>query len=448
MAVIRLSGSGSAELVDRCFQSTGGSATTAGLAGFTCLLGTVRREDGSVIDQVVVTRFAAPRSYTGEDLVEISCHGGTAVKRALLERFCALGARLAEPGEFTRRAFLSGKMDLSQAEAVIDLISASAERSARAAAAQMGGSLAREARAYADRLYRLLAALEMAVEYPDHDQADSMPSASACRDESRRLAAWASGYARGRMLREGLRVTLAGPPNSGKSSLLNALARQNRAIVSEIPGTTRDTVDVRLEMDGIPVILTDTAGLRDGVDPIEKQGIERARQAIDESDLVFWLIPADLPPDDRTADERAADWRAAAQATSTEILAVVAKADLPEADAWISLLKNRLGSTPTACSTQSGDGLDALRRIMIQHYEKAGAASSEDLLITNVRHQQCLSRAAERAAEAADGLDAGLPAEIIAALLHQAIEALRELTGDDVSEHLIDQIFSRFCVGK
>lgn len=446
LAVIRLSGPGSADLVALMFRPAGSRfPPVAEMPGYTCAVGDlVDPASQAPVDQVVLTCFRAPHSYTGEEVIELSCHGGTVVKQTILDIIFRLGAKPAEPGEFTRRAFLNGKMDLAQAEAVMDLIQAGAERSARAAAAQLHGRLSEQVRLFADRLYRILAQIEMILEYPEHDDA-----ATAQADLTRRLAetggqlqAWTGSYNRGRLLREGLTVVIAGRPNAGKSSLLNALAGHDRAIVTPIPGTTRDTIEERVDIAGLPVRLIDTAGLRETADPVEHLGVDRAWDALRQADLVFWLI---APPQDNLAAELAA----IGAADCRNILPVIAKDDLDDDGAMLEQMRRLLPDQPLlTCSSLTGEGLAQIRQAIVTHYEQAGTPADDERLVTNSRHHACLSRAAGLVEQAFDGLSAGLPLDIAASLIRGSLDALAELTGDAVTEELVKTLFSRFCVGK
>ncbi|HAL74083.1 MAG TPA: tRNA uridine-5-carboxymethylaminomethyl(34) synthesis GTPase MnmE, partial [Clostridiales bacterium] len=448
LAVIRLSGAGSPQAVDRMFRPAGSRfSPVADMTGYTCAVGDLADPlQGQIIDQVVITRFTAPHSFTGEDVVEISCHGGSAIKQAILDGLFSLGVRPAEAGEFTRRAFLNGKLDLAQAEAIMDLIQASARKSAQTAASQLHGALSERIHDLSSAVYRLLARVELIIEYPEHEE--SPDALAGLQLELQKLQGsllqLTDSFSQGRILREGLTVVIAGRPNAGKSSLLNALAGYDRAIVTPIPGTTRDTVEELIDIGGLPVRLVDTAGLRDTDDLVERLGVDRAKAAMQQADLVFWVIS---PPFDQAEDELDAIRQTAAQGLALHIIA--GKDDLGESAAIRSYLRHHLNGLPViSFSAVSGEGLDQLRRAILDQYDRAGSQSSEEILITNSRHKACLDRAVSHLAEAVQILANGLPLDLLASLLRGCADALAGITGEEVTEELISTIFSRFCVGK
>jgi tRNA modification GTPase len=446
LAVVRLSGTNSAMAASRLFRPAGQRfPRVEDMPGYTCAVGDViDPSDGSCVDQVVLTRFTAPHSFTGEDVIEISCHGSTAVKRRILDILFRLGVQPAGPGEFSRRAFLNGKIDLAQAEAVMDLIQADAQRSARAAADQMHGRLSVQVRVQADGLYQLLAQIELILEYPEHE--DSNQAIQHLRSQlsatASRLNGWISSYRQGRILREGLTVVIAGRPNAGKSSLLNALAGQDRAIVTPIPGTTRDTIEIRIDLDGLPVNLIDTAGLHESIDPIEHLGIARSHAAMQQADLVFWLLS---PPVDNLDDELAA----IRAVVGPPVIILAGKEDLGQSSDLLGILRSIFPDRGIfSCSAVSGEGLDKIRQVVRDFYQQNGSTNDDGLIITSSRHLACLEQAASQVGEAEHVLAAGLTLDIAASLVRGSLDALAELTGDQVSDELIQTIFSRFCVGK
>jgi tRNA modification GTPase len=381
----------------------------------------------TVIDQVVATFFPGPASYTGEDVVEISAHGSPVVLNAIVSAAVAGGARLAEPGEFTMRAFLNGRIDLPQAEAVADLIDAATPLQARAAFDQLDGTVTRAVAEIDAALFDLIARLEASVDFPDEGYHFVAPGALAHALDAliARIAALLTDARRGRLIREGLQVAIVGEPNVGKSSLFNALVGSARAIVTDIPGTTRDLVTEVVDVEGLRVTLVDTAGLRDARDPIEFEGVERSRQALAISDLVLTVV-------DRSRERR--------EITEYKGLIVANKADLPAA--WDA-------EGAIAVSARTGAGLDELRRRIV-------AALDVDLLrdrpaITNVRHIALMERAHDalsrgRTAALADG--GALSEEFVLADLTDARAALEEISGRRAPGDVLEHIFAKFCIGK
>jgi len=386
-------------------------------------------------DQVVVTWFAAPHSYTGEHVVELSAHGSPVILRAIVERAAALGARLAEPGEFTMRAYLRGRMDLAQAEAVADLAAASTTLEARSASEQLHGALSAAIRSLHERLFELIARLEASLDFPEEgyhfiDGDDLRGAVSALRDEVWRLAATGRG---GRLLREGAVVAFAGRPNTGKSSLFNCLVGFNRAIVTASPGTTRDVLTETIDLAGVRTTLVDTAGVRETTDPIEAEGVRRAIDAASSATLTVLVLDRSEPltDEDRALLARAPDALIAAN-----------KSDL--APAWT------LGDVPDAfeVSARTGAGVDTLTGAIA---DRLGAPSlSRELpVVTNMRHVLLLDEAGaalERAVQAADGQQ--MPEEFVLADLHEARHALERVGGAHDPDDLLNHIFARFCIGK
>jgi tRNA modification GTPase len=380
------------------------------------------------VDQVVATFFPSPHSYTGEDVVELSAHGSPVVLGAIVSAAIAAGARLAEPGEFTLRAYLSGRIDLVQAEAVNDLIDAVTPLQARAAFDQLDGTLTRAIGAIDATLFDLIARLEASVDFPEEGYHFVEPGALAQAIDGllARTAALLGDARRGRLIREGLTVAIVGEPNAGKSSLFNALAGASRAIVTEVPGTTRDLVTEVVDIEGLRVTLVDTAGLRDTVDPVEVEGVSRAHQAIAVADLVLLVEDCSRPRSDR-------EW-------NRKVLCVANKSDLPAA--WTD-------DRAVAVSATAGDGLNLLRR-------RIAAALDVDPLrerpaMTNVRHLALVDRAhaaLSRARTAALAEGVSLPEEFVLADLADARAAFEEISGRRAPEDLLEHIFSKFCIGK
>lgn len=382
------------------------------------------------VDEVVATFFAAPRSYTAEDVVEIACHGSPVVLRFALERACEQGARLAEPGEFTLRAYINGRIDLPQAEAVRDLIDATTLYQARIAAQQTSGSISRRLKPVKEQLLQLIALLEAGIDFAE----DDIGFAPAEEIESRILPvidavkALAASFAYGKLVHEGFTLAIVGRPNVGKSSLFNRLLEQDRAIVTDIPGTTRDLVSETASVEGIPVKFVDTAGIRAGQDTVETLGIERSYQAMADADLTLVIVDASVPLE--AADE------ALILRAQGKTLVVANKCDLAPAPRGIGV------------SALTGDGIPELRRAIVDAIAPRGQIEQEGGFITSLRHEQLLreSQEALQQALAANGL--GIPHEMLLLDLYAALRPIDAITGATTADDILNRIFSTFCIGK
>jgi len=390
------------------------------------------------IDEALVTYFAAPHSYTTEDLVEIAAHGSPVVLELLLSRALALGARLAEPGEFTQRAFLSGKLDLTQAEAVRDLIEAQTLTQARQAASQIGGALSRRVGPVKQSLVELIALLEAGIDFAE-DDVDVTPQAEISRrigGLTPPLTAFEASFARGRIVHDGLTLAIVGRPNAGKSSLFNRLVERERAIVTATPGTTRDTVTERISLDGIPLELVDTAGLRESVEEVEQLGIHRSREALADAALVVVVLDATEP---LNAEER----RLIAAVEGRPALVASNKSDLIETK---SPLPDCGGLPVLATSALTGEGIPALRERILAL--ATGGAAAEPGMLTSLRHQQAVAGTLAALADAARANENSIPHEMILLDLYRALGALDSLTGQTTNDDILHLIFSTFCIGK
>jgi tRNA modification GTPase len=406
-------------------------------------------DSGRMLDEALVLVMRAPHSYTAEDVVEIQCHGGPLVLESICRAAIRAGARLAEPGEFTKRAFLNGRLDLTQAEAVLDTIQAKTAGSLRLAQEQLRGVLSREIDAIRERLLGLLAHVEAAIDFTEEDLAFIQPEAL-LEGLTTALAATtslANTGEEGRILREGAAAAIVGRPNVGKSSLLNALLQTDRAIVTPIPGTTRDVLEEVLNIRGIPVRLVDTAGLRDTDDPVEQEGVRRSRQAMAQADLLVVMLDGStgLTEEDRALLRQGSDKKR---------VVVVNKTDLPPRidAAELDQLAGREAGQPASrivrISVKTGAGLDELRDAMRTLLVRADFEPGDAAVITRLRHQTSLLRAREALAAAVESVRSRLSGEFVAMDLRAAIEALGEITGAVTTEDLLDRIFRDFCIGK
>ena len=396
-----------------------------------------------IVDEVLLTLMRAPRTYTREDVAEIQCHSGVGVLRRILALTLAQGARLARPGEFTLRAFLSGRLDLTQAEAVLEVIQARTEAGLRVAADHLQGGLGRSVQKFRDNILDLLALVEAALDFPEET---AELSAEAFAGDLARpikdLETLAATYQEGRLLWEGLLVVIAGQPNVGKSSLLNCLLSQDRAIVTEIPGTTRDLVEEVITLAGMPVRLSDTAGLRPAQDRVEELGIKRTRERLAQADLVLYLVDGSLAlgPETRRDLEELGDRPG---------LAVVNKIDLPQ-EIDISALKEITKLPLARISALTGEGVENLKQQIINLTVKHGLNTTGEI-VTQARHYQHLQNCLGYLAQARELLASGEPAptwELVALELQEAIRELGEITGQEVGEEVLERIFTEFCLGK
>lgn len=392
-----------------------------------------------IIDETILTCFLAPHSLTGEDVVEISCHGSPAIVRQIIDRALALGAVLAGPGDFTLRALSNGKINLAQAEAIRDLIAAQTDAAVKQATRQLNGELSNTLDPFKEKLVDVIVLLESALEFVEDDL--PTPSVSAVEETLssviRGVEKLSASFSAGRLLQDGVRVTIAGRPNVGKSSLFNSLVEHERAIVTEIPGTTRDTLSEAIDLGGIPVILTDTAGVRETTDGIETLGIERTQRAVGDADLVLVVLDGaeEVGPPDRELLDQTANSRR---------LVVMNKSDLASFKAATSCL----GVPQTInVSARTGEGLEALRAAMLESLNSAGI-EDQGLLITNVRHYDLLCRAKQELESAREAFRERHSEELVLVPLHNALKYLGQITGETTTEDILSEIFATFCIGK
>jgi tRNA modification GTPase len=436
LAVIRLSGSEALAVADGCFVSPRGAARPSAAATHTVHYGRIMHR-GRVVDEVLLTVMRAPRTFTREDVVEISCHGGMVAAKAVLDAVLAQGARLADPGEFTKRAFLNGRLDLAQAEAVADVIHARTELALVVANEQLAGKLSRRIGELRDGLMATLAHVEAHIDFPEEDIAPDTREALLGRleqglgfmDELLRRAD------EGRILRRGIRAAIVGRPNVGKSSLLNQLLGQERAIVSPIPGTTRDTIEETANVRGLPVVFIDTAGLREAGDVIEQEGIRRSHESVARAELILHVLDGSEPMTDE-------DRRYLGEFAGKKRIVIRNKMDQPQR------LEMPDGVHAVAVCALSGDGVEALKDA-IQRLVWRGEIDAEMLpAMINARHQDALRRARVATERCLMALRENLTLELVAVDLRIAVNAVGEVVGQTATDDLLDAIFSQFCIGK
>ena len=443
IGIVRVSGEGCFALCDKVFRAANGRPFS-GQPSHKMAFGEMLDGQGRVIDQGLSVRFPGPHSYTGEDSAEFHCHGSPVVLRELLSALFAAGARQAKAGEFTQRAFLNGRLDLTQAEAVIDLIDAETAAAARNAAAQLDGGLRRVLEPIQDALLDITSRFYAVVDYPDEDIEDIRPEqvAEALSSAEAQLTALLATCQRGKVLKSGVRTAIVGRPNAGKSSLLNALAGYERAIVTDIPGTTRDTVEESVLCGGVLLRLFDTAGIRDTADIVEQKGVERSRKALGSADLVLAVVDGSLP---LTAEDLEV-LRLAAE--SPRWIAVFSKCDLWDTRARsVGIVGSPAPAASVTLSSVTGEGLDELEAAVAALFP-AGDPKEAGSLLTDQRQEEAVRRARDAVRRAQDALNSGLTPDAVLTDAEEALDALGELTGRTAKEEIVSRIFSRFCVGK
>ena len=440
IGIIRISGEKSLDILKSVFQPASGSD---GIISRRMTYGKVIDDENRLVDEVLAVYMKGPKTYTAEDVVEINCHGSMVSLRKTLALVLRKGARLAEPGEFTKRAFLNGRMDLSQAEAVIDLIKAKTDRSFDIAVSQLEGELSGKVGAVREKLLDVLVNITVNIDYPDEDieeltYVELKKNISEINDMIKILTSSASA---GRMIREGIRVAIVGKPNVGKSSLMNGLLRESRAIVTDMPGTTRDTIEEAISIKNIPVYLTDTAGIRETTDTIEQIGIEKTKEAFNSADFIIFILDGseELTEEDRLIMEYIGERNA---------LVLINKNDLGQKIDAHEIRDAMPGVRVIQTSLIKGEGITEIEDTIEELVYGGRISQKESLMVNNVRHIELLNRAADSLQDAYTMADAGEALDFIEVDVKNAYELLGEITGETVSDDIINEVFSRFCLGK
>ena len=444
IGIVRVSGDLARPIAAELFQSPRGVPPTE-LSTHTLTYGHVIDTNASdeVIDEVLLGIMHAPNTYTGEDIVEFNCHGGILTLTAVLDLVVKRGARVAEPGEFTKRAFLNGKLDLAQAEAVAELIASKTDLSRKIAIDALAGKLSDTVNALSDRLADLLAEIEASIDFPEEDldfmKVDTqLEAARAVQNDLTTLLDTAD---EGRIIAEGVNVAILGKPNVGKSSLLNVLVGATRAIVTDIPGTTRDTIEETINVKGIPLKLIDTAGIRQTDDIVEQQGVERSKAVIDRAELLLLMFDASQPLNN-------ADLELLQIAQSAKAILILNKVDLPVVTPATELLVHCPKKRIVETAIPEDKGLDALKSTICEELLGGELSVGESAIVTNARHQEALRRASEGLNYAIESLENGMPPDLVAVDLRISLDGLGDIVGKTTTEDILDRIFSQFCVGK
>ncbi|MBD1379858.1 tRNA uridine-5-carboxymethylaminomethyl(34) synthesis GTPase MnmE [Metabacillus arenae] len=444
IAIVRLSGNEAISIADSIFKAPAPKKLRE-VATHTIHYGNiVDPETLQVIEEVMISVMKGPKTFTREDVIEINCHGGLVTVNKVLQLVLNQGARLAEPGEFTKRAFLNGRIDLSQAEAVMDLIRAKTDRAMNVALGQMEGRLSKLIKRLRQEILETLAHVEVNIDYPEYDDVEEMThhmlieKATSVKTEIQKLLQTSQ---QGKILREGLSTVIIGRPNVGKSSLLNSLVHENKAIVTDIPGTTRDVIEEYVNVRGVPLRLVDTAGIRETEDIVERIGVERSRQVLKEADLILLVLnySDDLTHEDEQLFEAI---------KGMDVIVIVNKTDLPQKIDLKRVQTLAEGRPVVTTSLLEEQGVDELETAISSLFFEGNVQGGDLTYVSNTRHIALLTQAKKTIEDALDGIEAGVPIDIVQIDLTRCWELLGEIVGDSVQESLIDQLFSQFCLGK
>lgn len=442
ISIVRISGDDAIKVAQRIYQGKNLEKVASHTINYGHIIDPDTKQE---VDEVMVSVMRAPHTYTREDVIEINCHGGLLATNRILQLVLSYGARMAEPGEFTKRAFLNGRIDLSQSEAVMDLIRAKTDKSMKVALNQLDGDLSRLIRHLRKDILDVLAQVEVNIDYPEYDDVEEMTTKmlkEKATDIQQRIHSLLKTAKQGKVLREGLATAIIGRPNVGKSSLLNALLHEDKAIVTNVAGTTRDVIEEYVNVNGVPLKLIDTAGIRDTADTVEKIGVERSRKALDAADLVLLLI-------DNSAPLTAEDEKLLAATKDKQRIVILNKTDLPS-QLDLDRLKELVGDAALIeTSIVKHEGMDQLGAQISHMFLDQGIESSQNnVMVTNARHIGLLHQANDALSDVLKGIADGMPVDLVQIDMTRCWDLLGEITGDSYQDELLDQLFSQFCLGK
>lgn len=443
IGIVRMSGKDCFEVLEKIFKPKN-PETIENIAGYRIKYGTiVNPETNRVVDEVLVSYFKCPKSYTAENMCEINSHGGIVVLREILELCLKNGAELAKPGEFTERAFLNGRIDLTQAEAIIDIINAKSTREAQESANQLEGYLSRKINEIREKIMNIMVNIEANIDYPEYDvvEVSNKDAENKLKEIENELIKLSKTFENGKILKEGVKIAIIGSPNAGKSSLLNSMLKEERAIVTDIAGTTRDIIEEQISIEGIPFKVIDTAGIRDAKDKIEQIGIEKSKKAANEADVILAVFDSSVPLNDE-------DREILNLLKHKKSIIVLNKTDLKQ------IVNNEckeiqdVNTEVINISLKNNEGLEKIYESLVKMFNLNRINLDNELTITNIRHQELINKAIESTRMALNDLNNSMPIDIISINIKEILEHLGEITGDNVSEDIIKSIFAKFCLGK
>ena len=440
IGIVRLSGKDSFKILEKIFVPKHKQKTEE-IKGNTIKYGQIVYNE-KIIDEVLVSYFKSPKSYTTEDMCEINSHGGTLIVKKILEVCLKNGATLAEPGEFTKRAFLNGRIDLAQAESVIDIINAKTSKEAEASVKQLEGYLSKEIASIRKEIIDLMVDIEASIDYPEYDTPELTyeNSINILEDVTHKLKKLSNSFENGKIIKDGISLAIIGRPNAGKSSLLNEILKEERAIVTDIPGTTRDTIEEQIIIEGIPFKIIDTAGIRESVDKIEQIGIEKSKKAAKKSDIILAIFDVSKPLNKE-------DLEILKVLENKKAIIVLNKIDLEENKETENKLKS-IGKEVIKISAKENKGIEEIYKKLVELLNLKEIEIDNGNVITNLRHKELIDCGIQNAKEAISALKNKLPVDIIAINIKEILENLGKITGETVSEDIIKEIFAKFCLGK
>lgn len=443
IGIVRMSGKNCFEVLEKIFKPKN-PETIENITGYRIKYGTiVNPETNRVVDEVLVSYFKCPKSYTAENMCEINSHGGIVVLREILELCLKNGAELAKPGEFTERAFLNGRIDLTQAEAIIDIINAKSTREAQESANQLEGYLSRKINEIREKIMDIMVNIEANIDYPEYDveEVSNKDAENKLKEIENELIKLSKTFENGKILKEGVKIAIIGSPNAGKSSLLNSMLKEERAIVTDIAGTTRDIIEEQISIESIPFKVIDTAGIRDAKDKIEQIGIEKSKKAANEADVILAVFDSSVPLNDE-------DREILNLLKHKKSIIVLNKTDLKQ------IVNNEckeiqdVNNEVINISLKNNEGLEKIYESLVKMFNLNQINLDNELTITNIRHQELINKAIESTRMALNDLNNSMPIDIISINIKEILEHLGEITGDNVSEDIIKSIFAKFCLGK